>query len=76
MVSCDISNSGCNGGWLSSSTNYLITTGVVTDGCLPYASIDGYTRGCGYRCSSNAEDYVKYGCKANSLKMLTKTQDI
>lgn len=76
MVSCDFANGGCNGGWLSSSVNYLLNHGVVSNECLSYASYDGTTRQCMFRCDDKATDYIKYGCKFNSLRMMTNTADM
>ena len=36
MVSCDFSNGGCNGGYLSPSISYLMSEGIVSEECLPY----------------------------------------
>ena len=69
MVSCDFSNAGCNGGYLTPSLNYLITDGIVSESCLPYTNKTGF---CLYRCSTGPTvPYWKYYCKANSTKLLT-----
>jgi hypothetical protein len=74
MVSCNYANSGCNGGWLSESTNYLINHGVVTNECLSYSSYDGDNMRCHYRCDAKSTSYKKYGCKFNSMKIMTDSE--
>ncbi|CDW90335.1 cathepsin b [Stylonychia lemnae] len=76
MVSCDFSNSGCSGGWLSSSVNYLINHGVVSHECLSYSSTAGQTTSCKYRCDDKSTPYKKYGCRFNSMKILIDSEDI
>jgi hypothetical protein len=76
MVNCDLQNQGCNGGWLSNSANYLINKGVVSDACMPYDAYDGYSSYCMYRCKSKDQEYKKYGCKWNSMKVLTDHKEI
>jgi cathepsin B len=46
MVSCDIQDSGCDGGYMERSWLYIRDTGIVTDDCLPYTSGDG----CSVKC--------------------------
>eukprot|EP00347_Sterkiella_histriomuscorum_P009809 403339807 len=77
MVSCDLGNAACNGGYLSSSVQYLQTEGVVSEQCLAYASADGNSvPRCNYRCDDKSLEYKKYGCKYNSMKILTTYEDI
>ena len=77
MVNCDFNNAGCNGGWLSTSVNYLVNYGVVSNDCLAYASgPDGLTKKCTFRCDDKATEYKKYGCKFNSVNIMTSYDDI
>ena len=46
LVSCDKSNLGCNGGYLDRSWQYLVSTGIVADTCLPYTSGSGSVAAC------------------------------
>ena len=46
MVSCDFSNYGCNGGYLTPSVSYLMAEGLVSDECMPYTE-EGV---CTYQC--------------------------
>jgi len=49
MVTCDIKNSGCGGGYLTPSLLYLISEGLTTEDCMAYKEITGY---CTYQCDS------------------------
>jgi len=49
---------------------------VVSDDCLPYDAYEGTAGFCMYRCKSKSESYKKYGCKWDSLKVKTTTEDI
>lgn len=65
MVSCDLSNFGCSGGYLSNSIDHLFNEGVTTDQCFPYLDKDSK---CTYRkCSDSREEYKKYYCKPGTL---------
>lgn len=76
MVRCDFQNQGCNGGWLSTSVNFLLNKGIVSDDCMPYESYYGKAGYCMYRCADKSTKYKKYGCKFNSLKLKTNREDI
>lgn len=76
MVNCDYSNGACNGGWLSSSLNYLQNEGLVSEDCLPYKSSKGDTYYCTYQCADPKESYYKYACKYFSQKYLTTNAEI
>lgn len=53
---------------MSTSIEYLISRGVVSESCLPYTSDFG---ACTYTCADEYADYTKYYCKRGSLKALT-----
>ena len=38
LVSCDHSNSGCNGGWIGNAFEYFESTGIVEDSVFPYTA--------------------------------------
>lgn len=76
MVTCDYNNAGCDGGLLSSTINYLITEGVVTEECRPYVSGIGVNGFCEFRCSDPTIKYEKYACKPGSAKVLVRHEDI
>ena len=63
MVTCDYNNGGCVGGLLSSTINFLITEGVVSDECKPYASGVGVNGFCEFSCADPSVAYEKYACK-------------
>ncbi|CAH1271242.1 CTSB [Branchiostoma lanceolatum] len=61
MVSCDRSDYGCNGGYLSHAWNFLQTKGTVTNGCMPYASQKGQVPSCSSTCIPGSTDgFGKY----------------
>ena len=77
MVTCDYANSGCNGGLLSETINYIITEGVVSETCKPYVSGDSGVNGfCQYSCTDLNVAYEKYACKLGSGKMLSTYGEI
>lgn len=41
MVSCDTGNMACQGGWLDRAWDYLSHTGIVTEACWKYTSMNG-----------------------------------
>jgi len=63
MVECDSKDSGCNGGNLALAWNYLKSTGIVTDTCLPYTSGDGTAARCPTKCS-DSEAFTKHKVSA------------
>lgn len=54
LVSCDSSNSGCNGGVLRTAWSYLVNTGIVSDACMPYTSADGTVAPCPSTCKDGS----------------------
>lgn len=51
--------------------------GVVSEDCLPYTAGEDGTHGfCMYRCDDKSQSYKKYGCKWDSMKVLTNVVDI
>jgi cathepsin B len=67
-VSCDYNNYGCDGGYLNLVWAYFTNTGVVTEGCFPYASQSGNAPDCPttQKCANGAA-WKKYKCKGNSV---------
>ena len=52
VVSCDLSNFGCEGGYMSYVYNFLTTTGTTDEYCFPYSSdMDVYVPGCEEKCT-------------------------
>lgn len=72
MVDCDLSNYGCDGGYLISGVRHLIDEGTVSEACNPYR--DDYSK-CKFYCNGNAE-YKRYYCKPGTLSLLTKQSDM
>jgi len=50
LVSCDFSDYGCQGGYLTNSWAFLVKTGVPTDSCYPYTSGGGARGACLTKC--------------------------
>lgn len=74
MVNCDFTNGGCGGGgYLTPSLNYLISNGIVAEGCLKYVGTTGM---CMYQCDSSSTPYRKYSCHVNSMKLPTSIDSI
>jgi cathepsin B len=61
MVSCDRSDSGCNGGYMSAAWSYLKSTGAVSDKCMPYKSSSGTAPSCTTKCADGSA-WKKYKC--------------
>jgi len=62
MVSCDTGNMACQGGWLDRAWDYLGHTGIVTEACWKYTSMNGAVEACRSTCSDQAHSWKKYRC--------------
>jgi cathepsin B len=60
LVSCDLKNDGCEASTAIEGWNYMIKEGIVSDGCLPYASENGVRGSCPFT--------VLRICKAGEFK--------
>lgn len=72
MVSCDLENFGCGGGFLINSVDYLVSEGVVSESCMPYQ--EGDTQ-CTFACTEPGK-YQKHYCRKGSLRIMTSRKDI
>jgi cathepsin B len=50
LVSCDFSDYGCQGGYLTNSWAFLVKTGIPSDACYPYTSGGGARGQCMTKC--------------------------
>jgi cathepsin B len=66
LVSCDRTDYGCQGGYLSNAWAYLAKDGTVSEDCFPYASQSGTAPSCAKTCKDGSAQ-KKYKCKANSI---------
>ncbi|MGL4970123.1 MAG: C1 family peptidase [Cetobacterium sp.] len=66
-VSCDFGNLGCHGGFLHSTWEYYMYTGITTEECLPYVSGDGLVPNCPGTCIDGSK-IIRY--KAQNAKEL------
>eukprot|EP00818_Percolomonas_sp_WS_P006723 CAMPEP_0117447834 /NCGR_PEP_ID=MMETSP0759-20121206/7082_1 /TAXON_ID=63605 /ORGANISM="Percolomonas cosmopolitus, Strain WS" /LENGTH=201 /DNA_ID=CAMNT_0005240187 /DNA_START=35 /DNA_END=636 /DNA_ORIENTATION=+ len=64
MVSCDHSDYGCRGGYLTNAWKYLEQTGIVTDKCMPYKSGSGFVPSCPTTCDNPSDAFTKYKVKS------------
>lgn len=62
LVSCDLTDNGCNGGMIPNAWNYLSETGVVSDKCFPYTAGDGDSPVCIKTCK-DGEPFKKFKAK-------------
>ena len=61
LVSCDILDQGCDGGFPITTWTYLITQGIITEECRPYTSGNGYVEKCDRKtCSNGITKYRRY----------------
>ncbi len=47
IISCDVKNYGCGGGYLDYSVEFLQNTGIPLETCYPFTSIGGVSGACG-----------------------------
>jgi len=59
LVSCDKGDHGCSGGYLSHAWNYLTSTGIVTDTCMPYTAGGGHAPKCTATCADQ-ESFTRF----------------
>jgi cathepsin B len=74
-VSCDNTDYGCNGGYLSNSMTYAQGTGIVSRACFPYVSGDGSVPPCPYKCQ-NSENWSQSKHKISSWQHVTGVSNI
>jgi cathepsin B len=74
LVSCDMSDYGCQGGYLTNSWGFLVKTGIPTDACYPYTSGSGQRGTCQNRCHDGsalamykASKYYQTGSVDNTM---------
>lgn len=61
LVSCDTVDHGCGGGWPTDAAKFLVSTGIPTDVCEPYASAGGAVPTCPATCADgSAKTLYKY----------------
>ena len=74
LINCNYENYGCQGGYLMTSIDYLMSEGVVPSKCVPYKDGNGT---CTYRCSDgNEANFKRYYCQVGSLKISTTYETI
>ncbi|MBD3184065.1 hypothetical protein GF312_17405 [Candidatus Poribacteria bacterium] len=56
LVSCVSGNLGCDGGWMSTTCNFLVDTGITKESCFGYSAAD---LPCENRCANWEDQVVK-----------------
>jgi cathepsin B len=59
IVSCDKQEFGCGGGYPNKVWNFMTTTGIVSEKCLPYTSQGGAVEACPTKCKDGSELKLK-----------------
>jgi len=61
LVSCDKQDMGCGGGWPQFAADFLVSTGIPTDACVPYTAGTGRVDACQAACKDGSKPvYYKY----------------
>ena len=62
LVSCDTNNSGCKGGFLNNSADYLKNKGLVEESCFPYSVENGEAPSCDKMCKDQVRHKTEGYC--------------
>ena len=73
LVSCDRSNSGCNGGDRTAATRYVEKNGLVPEKCFPYA---GAASSCPTKCNDGSAWVAAHVCKCKDVKICNGAEGI
>ena len=73
MIDCNFENSACNGGYLVTAVDFLLSEGVTTESCMPYQN---KKERCTFKCQDDNQTYLKYYCKRNTLNIETDVREI
>jgi len=73
LVSCDTTNSACDGGYVEYAWKFLESSGEVTESCFPYQSSNGLVPTCSSfkKCLDGTTPMRKYYTKVNSTTEFT-----
>jgi cathepsin B len=63
LVDCNTQNYGCNGGYPIKAWQFMMTTGIVADACVPYTAADGK---CPASCTGTGSMTKYYASSANT----------
>jgi len=61
LLSCDVANQGCKGGYINNSLDYLRTKGIVEETCFPYQA-DSDTVKCDKMCDKPVREKIDGYC--------------
>lgn len=73
MVNCALENYGCEGGFLIPAMDFLINEGIAPRKCMAYTQ---KTDTCSLECDDPSEEYTKSFCKAGTLRIMSKINDM
>jgi C1A family cysteine protease len=59
LVSCDKTNSACNGGDMIKAQGHIVKNGITSEKCLPYTSGSGRVPACPTKCN-NGSEIIRY----------------
>jgi len=61
LLSCDVQNQGCKGGYINNSLDYMRTKGIVNEQCFPYQA-DSDTVKCDKACADGERERIEGYC--------------
>jgi cathepsin B len=61
LLSCDVSNQGCKGGYINNALDYIRTKGIVDETCFPYKADSDNTK-CESMCSNPTRERIDGYC--------------
>lgn len=61
LLSCDVSNQGCKGGYINTALDYIRSKGIVDEKCFPYQA-DSDTVKCDKMCSDQKRERIDGYC--------------
>jgi cathepsin B len=61
LISCDVNNQGCKGGYLNNALDYIKTKGIASETCFPYQA-DSETVKCDKMCANPQKERIDGYC--------------
>jgi len=61
LISCDVNNSGCKGGYLNNALDYIKSKGLANETCFPYQA-DSETVNCSKMCENPQKERIEGYC--------------
>jgi len=76
LISCDSTNSACDGGNRYKALETLQRDGIVPEYCLPYTSADGRVAACTNQCQQKEYTFSKFKIPQTPIRVLTSINEI